>query len=189
MATRLRSCSILLVASLVSCELSSSTYADEPQVGFGERSEWVERMQELGRRVAELKAAGEHEQAKRVHEEALALRKRIFSGGRELGALGQGSPEQAHKWEMVARRIEHLRIAAENLKQADAHELARQAMERAEAMKRELRSWQRQREEEAKAGSGMLNQLQSLRHENQELRAELEALRSELKAVSRRSDR
>ena len=40
--------------------------------------------------------------------------------------------------EAAARRIHHIRLAAQNLKMAEVHDLAHQLMQKAEAMEREM---------------------------------------------------
>ncbi|MFM9117590.1 MAG: hypothetical protein ACKOU6_15660, partial [Planctomycetota bacterium] len=45
---------------------------------------------------------------------------------------------QAEKLEMAARRLQHLKVAVQNLKMAEIHDLAKQLGEKSEAMEREL---------------------------------------------------
>jgi DNA repair exonuclease SbcCD ATPase subunit len=86
---------------------------------------------------------------------------------------------QVEKLEAASRRIHHFRVAAENLKLAEAHDLARELIEKAEAMEREVN--------EAKAH--LATQMQN-RHGGEqgldvvrELRAEVERLRAEVKEL------
>lgn len=91
---------------------------------------------------------------------------------------------QVEKLEAASRRIHHFRVAAENLKLAEAHDLARELIEKAEAMEREVN--------EAKAHLAM--QVQN-RHGGEqgldvvrELRAEIERLRAEVKELRQQVD-
>jgi chromosome segregation ATPase len=88
----------------------------------------------------------------------------------------------ADKLAMAADRIKHLRMAAEHLMAAEARDLAKQLMEKAEAMERELREAKarmaeggpRQRGGQGSDGVG------ELREEIERLRAEVRELREQL---------
>jgi hypothetical protein len=90
---------------------------------------------------------------------------------------------QVEKLEAAARRIHHFRVAAENLKLAEAHDLARELMQKAEAMELDVRKAKEQlaeqmqkREDAAGPGQGP-GQVQELRAEIERLRAEVNELR------------
>ncbi len=98
---------------------------------------------------------------------------------------GKHRPElnaQAEKLEVVSRRIKHLRVAAENLKMADEHDLAQKLMEQSEAMDRDV---QRARQELA------AEKHQAKEHHGEygpdvvrDLKAEIERLRAEIKELN-----
>ncbi len=91
---------------------------------------------------------------------------------------------QAEKLEMATRRIHHFRVAAQNLKMADEHEISHRLMEQAAAMERDVQEFRRHLEAEMQKAHD--------RHEDhgpdviQELKAEVERLRVEVKELSRK---
>lgn len=90
--------------------------------------------------------------------------------------------EQVEKLEQAARRIKHVRMAAENLKAAEMHDMAHELMNRAEAMESEFHA---AKEELAHAMNASKKahrpegdeEVRKLRNENEHLRAELNELR------------
>lgn len=86
---------------------------------------------------------------------------------------------QAERLEAVARRIHHIRVAAENLKLAEAHDLAHQLMEKAEVMERELQDGKQRLAAEMQKLQGVNDGPEIVR----DLRAENERLRSEIKEL------
>lgn len=88
-----------------------------------------------------------------------------------------------HHLELAARRVQHLRVAAENLKLAEAHDLAQEVMKKAEAQEREIGEAKRrlaeQGERERKKHDAP--EVQELRSEVERLRAELQELRQAVK--------
>lgn len=90
---------------------------------------------------------------------------------------------QAERLEAVARRIHHIRVAAENLKLAEAHDLAHQLMEKAEVMERELKDGKQrlaaemQKRQDVKDGPEIVR---DLRAENERLRSEIKELRQKV---------
>jgi SMC interacting uncharacterized protein involved in chromosome segregation len=98
---------------------------------------------------------------------------------------------QAEKLEAVGRRISHLRVAAQNLKQADEHELAQRMSEKADVMERDLHEARRrmemamheahERRGEARGGGEIGPEtLQKLVSEIERLRAEVRELRDRI---------
>ncbi len=90
--------------------------------------------------------------------------------------------EHAEKLEQASRRIRHVRMAAENLKAAEMHDMAHELMNRAEAMEKELHA---AKEELAHAMEASMkahrpevgDEIHQLRNENEHLRSELNELR------------
>jgi hypothetical protein len=90
---------------------------------------------------------------------------------------------QAERLEAVARRIHHIRVAAENLKLAEAHDLAHQLMEKAEVMERELRDGRQRLAAEMQKRQDVHDSPEigrDLRAENQRLRSEIKELRQKV---------
>ena len=90
---------------------------------------------------------------------------------------------QAERLEAVARRIHHIRVAAENLKLAEAHDLAHQLMEKAEGMERELREGKQRLAAEMQKLQGVKDGpeiVRDLRAENERLRSEINELRQKV---------
>ena len=85
----------------------------------------------------------------------------------------------AEKLETLARRIHHMRVAAENLKLAEAHDMAHQLMQKAEIMERELHEGKQR----------LAAEINNSHHKQEghdivrDLRAELEQLRREVKEL------
>jgi outer membrane murein-binding lipoprotein Lpp len=86
---------------------------------------------------------------------------------------------QAEKLEIMARRMHHIRVAAENLKLAEAHDMAHQLMEKAEIMERELHEGKQRLAAEINNSHHKQESLDIVR----DLRAELEQLRREVKEL------
>lgn len=86
---------------------------------------------------------------------------------------------QAEKLEILARRMHHIRVAAENLKLAEAHDMAHQLMEKAEVMERELHEGKQRLAAEINNNHHKQESLDIVR----DLRAELEQLRREVKEL------
>lgn len=90
---------------------------------------------------------------------------------------------QSEKLEMATQRIHHLRVAAEHLKLAEAHDLAHQLMEKAELMEREIQDEKRRLLEEIQKQRRAPERMeveQDLRAEVAKLRAEVKELRAKL---------
>lgn len=119
------------------------------------------------------------EQIAGTERELTALRGRL-EGGRHP------RPEfdaQARKIEATARRIHHIRVAAENLKAAEVDDLAMQLMEKAEVMERELvEAKERLAREMDRRGvrDPRDAEIRELREQNERLRVEIRELRQNL---------
>jgi hypothetical protein len=89
--------------------------------------------------------------------------------------------ERAEKLEVAFRRLEHMRVAAENLKAAEMHDMAHEVMERSETMGRELGEAKQAlanaiRESMQYRENGSTRELLELREENERLRNEMREL-------------
>jgi hypothetical protein len=140
----------------------------------------------------------------RAPERDLAeIRERIAKTEREIDGLraahkkqvegrkGPGPhPEMMAKLEEAGRRIKHLRIAAEHLHAAGAADLAKQIMEKADAIEREAREarMRMMKEAEHRGGpemGGIPAQIEELRREVERLREEMKELGQHVKELER----
>jgi len=142
----------------------------------------------LKERLQELRAAREKaEAAKAPDEEIRELREQISGTERKLGEIvkRQQKPEippqhreHAEKIEQTTRRIRHMRMAAENLKAAEMHDMAHELMNRAEVMEKDLQAAKDEFAHAMKSqGAERSEETHRLRNENEHLRAELKELR------------
>jgi len=145
-----------------------------------------ERLQDLRAKEQKMREANAPEQ------ELAEVREQISGMERELKMIharhaGHGEPPpefraQAEKLEIAGRRIHHLRVAAENLKMAEMHDLAHKLMEQAEAMERDVHEAKQRlaaemhkgHERHGEHGSDVAREL---KEEIQRLRAEVKELR------------
>lgn len=101
--------------------------------------------------------------------------------------------EQVEKLELAARRMQHVRTAAENLKAAEMHDLAQELMQRAAGMEKEIHAARAELSEQMQAGRkehGHEPKSDSgeLRAENEKLRAELNELRGVVERLKKQSE-
>ncbi len=158
----------------------------------GPRPEIEREIGHLKERLQDLLAKeGELRERDAPEPEPMEVREQIAGTERELVALrerigGKSRPEfeaQARKIEEAALRIHHIRVAAENLKAAEAHDLAMQLMEKAEIMERDLReAKERLAGEMDRRGKPDPRdaQIRELREQNERLQAEIRELRQNL---------
>ncbi len=111
--------------------------------------------------------------------------KQIHAHHAEQGELLLEFRAQAEKLGIAGRRIHHLRVAAENLKLAEAHDLAHQLMEKAEAMEREVHEAKRRLAAEMHAAHERYGEqgpdvVWELKEEIERLRAEVNELRQKV---------
>jgi hypothetical protein len=151
-----------------------------------------ERLQDLLAKEREMSESGAPPEALEKIRGMIAQAERqvneIRQRGEQSGWGGKrGIPEelqeQAKKIEMSMRRVRHLRVAAENLKMAEMHDMAMELMKRAEAMERETVAQKERIADEfgMRGGKPRMEELpaamRELREENERLRAELNELR------------
>jgi hypothetical protein len=136
-------------------------------------------------------------EAKAPQRDLAEIRERIAKTERELAGLRaphkkqvEGEkwpgprPEIAAKLEEAGRRIKHLRMAAENLHAAGAADLAKQVMEKADAIEREARETKMRMMEQAERHGGP--KTGGIPAEIDELRRDLGRLREEVNDLARR---
>lgn len=128
-------------------------------------------------RIPELRAKI-HEQIEGTERELHALRERLDGGGEPRPEL----EAHARKIEEAARRIHHIRVAAENLKAAGIHDLAMKLTEKAEILEREVREARERLTRQAnhpERPDPRDAEIQELRRQNERLQAEIRELRRE----------
>jgi DNA repair exonuclease SbcCD ATPase subunit len=148
-----------------------------------------ERLQDLRAKEQKMREANAPEQ------EVAEVREQIAGTERELQQIhahhaGHGDlpPEfraQAEKLEVAGRRIHHLRVAAENLKMAEMHDLAHKLMEQAEAMERDVQEAKQRLAAEMHKGHERPGEhgpdvVRELKDEIHRLRAEVRELRQKV---------
>lgn len=163
------------------------------------------RNEELGRMKQELVALREKAQHPETPEEARGelkreiqqLEQRLKQAAGERPAVKKaeaGKPEkkpeltpelreQAERLEMAARRVKHVRTAAENLMAAEMPDMAHELMQRAEGMERELAVAKEQLMHRAHAGQGEPRDERGPQREAEALRDENRALQNELREL------
>ena len=117
-----------------------------------ERDELRERVQEVKKQASQLMEEGRREKAEQLLRENQGLfekLRRVSEQGARDGEgrgpargepnPGQVNPVQLERMERAHQRLNHMRIAAEHLKQADMHDLALDLTRRAEDLERDLR--------------------------------------------------
>jgi len=145
------------------------------------------RMKETGASERDLAEIGERiAKTEREIDGLVAGYKRQAQSRKDLGP----HPEMMAKLEEAGRRVKHLRTAAENLHAAGADDLARQIMEKAEAIEREAREAKMRMMEEAgpRGGpemGGIPTQIDELRREVGRLREEMRELGRHVKELER----
>jgi DNA repair exonuclease SbcCD ATPase subunit len=159
----------------------------------------MQRVEELKRRIVELREAGKPDEAERVAREASELMQQIR--GRERGPGGPPNPEAMQD---VQRRIQHLQAAAENLRAAGLPDQAEQMMRLIEHVKAGAAEGGRPHGEGARSPEGPGRPgaerrpgieieiqrpgpadrgVQELRNEVQQMRREMQELREQIKRL------
>lgn len=150
-----------------------------------EKGRLKERLEALRSRFEELRGANGSE------NERVEIREQISKIERELRVSALTGPSrqrpvpaelrpQVEKLEKVNQRIRHIRVAAENLKQAELHDLAHELMEKAEMMERDLQAARQNLAEEFRKSQPRDPETDQVR----ELKGEIERLRARVKELS-----
>lgn len=153
-----------------------------------------ERLHELRsreRKIAE--SDGPKEELAEIREQAERVQRELeFMARPHHPEVPPQFREQAEKLELAGRRLQHLRVAAENLKAAEMHDMAHAVMEKAGHLEKEIHA---QKEELAHAirdhhkGEPGHPPEHVAHEEMHHLRQEVEALRRELKDAHQALDR
>jgi hypothetical protein len=143
----------------------------------------------LKQRLQDLRALESKLQDKLAPAGELAkVREQMADTERALHARAGGKPgilpalpPQGEQLEAATRKMHHLRAAAEHLQQADAHDLARQLLQKAEAIEAEIHAAHRPHADafpkRPAADDRALDALHGLREELVRLREEVQELR------------
>lgn len=162
----------------------------------GDRPDIDKEVRQLKGRLYDLLAKKQKLKEAKAPEKALAeVREQIAGTERELQTIQahhagrvELPPEfrdQAEKLEAATRRIHHLRVAAQNLKMAEAHELAHEIMKKAESMERDVQERKKRLAAEIQKAHGGEHGPDVVR----ELRAEIERLRAEVKELRQKVEK
>lgn len=168
----------------------------------GEREERDRRPEkpspsQLKERLADLMAQAREAEVN-GHEERLAdLKPQITEIQQLLKRIGSPAPElppelrpQAEKLEILARRIKHIFVAAENLAAAEMPDLAHELRQKAEAMERELAAGKEELMAKAQPRKSPKpeepgRELQALREENERLQRKLREVSEQLERAGK----
>ncbi|MFY8199217.1 MAG: hypothetical protein ACOVLE_01000 [Pirellula staleyi] len=195
-AERLEKESIKLLEAAERMELAAERMErkDKERGEKRDRPEIEKEVRNLKERLNDLTAKERKmKEAQAPKQEIAEVREQISGTERELHMIhlrhagkAELPPEyrpQAEKLEAFARRIHHIRVAAENLKLAEAHDLAHQLMEKAEGMERELQEGKQRLAAEIQklqVNNDGLEIVRDLRAENERLRSEVNELRQKV---------
>lgn len=130
-------------------------------------------------------------EAKAPERELAEIRNLIQVTERELNEIVGKREERAsipsefrgdvERLEIAARKVQLIRTAAQNLKMAEMHDLARDLMAKSEGMEREIQEGKRQIAQRIE--QFQRNREHSRGDQNQDIRAELELLRNEVREL------
>lgn len=150
-----------------------------------------ERLQDLRAKERRMREANAPvQESAEVREQIAGIEREVKQIHAHHAGHGALTPEfrvQAEKFENASRRIHHLRVAAQNLKMAEEHELARKLMEQAEAMERDVHEAKKRfaaemhavHERHGEHGPGVV----------QELKEEIQRLRAEVRELSQKVEK
>lgn len=163
------------------------------------RQENVLDAQHLKERLEDLRSALKTAEAGSVPErERDELRAQVAEAERKLREVlkrgeHRGFPEkfraQVEKLEYANRRVRHIRVAAENLKAAEMHDMAHDLMQKAELMEREIHAAREGLTAEMaggkERGQELGGEIRELRSENHKLKEELQGLRQAVEELQK----
>jgi len=168
---------------------SKSNGRPEKQLGFGidkETLHFKDRLQDLlnKERIMRDEHASESELMK-VRGKIADIERALQKIQDQRAERGEHRPEfraQIEKLERVGQRLHHLRVAAENLKLAEEHDLAHKLMAKAEDIERDLHAAKLRLAAELHAdsehhGADRPDLVVKLKEENERLKAELRDLK------------
>ncbi|MEI8019189.1 MAG: hypothetical protein WCH39_13380, partial [Schlesneria sp.] len=166
----------------------------EPGERFGieaKLSQLKERLQDLRAKERQLREVNAPEQQLAdVHAEISEIEQNLRAihaknadqaKHHEKAEVRQEFRQQAEKLEAASRRIHHIRVAAENLKQAEIHDMAHQLTETAESMEKDVQRAKQQLAKEMHHPNGQPGEhgqdvIQELRIENERLKQMIKEL-------------
>lgn len=187
----------LLLAKEEKSGKSDGDRGKKSDISDAESQYWEQRLEIL--RAARKKA----EAGKASEQELNEIREQISQAERKLAYLSESShPRQeippqfrarAEKLKHAARRLEHIRVAAENLKAAEMHDMAHELMKKAEAMEHEMHAAKMELAELIRDGERKdqepKGELRKLRSENEQLRHEMKELREVIEQLRKDNDK
>lgn len=144
-----------------------------------------DRLGRVHRELERARAEGRADDVRGLEEKAGDLERALAERNRPAGARGvpRGDrPERGvspERQEMAARRLEHLHIAMEHLRQAGLPEIAEQIAQRAEQLQRRLEGARRGQEEGRPLEVRIKEQFERVQHVLEVLNSRLERLEQE----------
>jgi beta-lactamase regulating signal transducer with metallopeptidase domain len=144
-------------------------------------AEIAERLEQMKRRIAELKAAGKNDEAERVAREAREMMQRL-QGARE-GDKKRPDAAALERLEQLKRRAAELKAAG---KHDEAMAVAREASELAQRLKGARDGDQKRPDKEAPRAGAQNPEVQALRNEVQQMRRDMQEMREMMKKLMER---
>jgi len=159
-----------------------------------------ERLVDLMTAQEKAKVSGAENEAREISEQIAHIEKKLAHLASQHGEPGEHKeiPEQfrpqAEKLAMAARRMQHVRVAAENLKAAEMHDMAHELMKKADAMEQDIGAAKMKLKRSLEAasherGPEPKGEVIDLRSENERLRRELNELREVVQQLQIKLDR
>ena len=150
-----------------------------------EKGRLKERLEALRARFQELRESNGPENERGEIKEQISKIERELRASADAGPSGPRPVPaelrpQMEKLEKANQRIRHMRIAAENLKQGEFHDLAHGLMEKVESMEREVHEARQHLAEEFRKSQPRGSEPDQVR----ELKGEIERLRARVKELS-----
>ncbi len=184
-------------------EKSAKSDGDHEKKSGADDPENQHLKQLLHERLQDLRAARKQAESRKSPEQELdEIREQISQAERKLAHFSEPQkprqkipPQfqaQAEKLEQAARRLQHIRVAAENLKAAEMHDMAQELMKQAEGMEHEMQAAKMELAKMMHDGEGKdqkpKGELQQLRSENEELRREMKELKEVIGQLRKDTD-
>ena len=175
-------------------ELEHRSQAERASAHEREQAELTERLEALRNKERHLKESGAEKEAfvelrEQIAQAEKALKKLRGNAGRGPATKNPHPAGGAHPdLEQAERRAHHLRVASQNLKLAEEHDLARKLMDQSEQILRKIREEREHRERAYQVQMANSKQAEASAQEVHRLKQELEELRAELRELRGKRD-
>jgi hypothetical protein len=177
--------------------VSEGDHGNESRADHPDRQHLKERLQDLraARKQAEARDASEPE-LDEIREQIGQMERKLAHLRKTPHPHQEIPPQfraQAEKLEHAARRLQRVRVAAENLKAAEMHDMAHELMQKAEGMEHEIHAAKLELAQLMQDSAGKdqepEGELQQLRSENEQLRREMQELREVVEQLRKDSEK